>query len=163
MGLNRWIRGYHGSAIPRGASAAEIIPLARTISAGTGLTGGGDLSANRTLAVDFTAVPRLLVPATHTTVAHAITINWTLGNLHVVDVEGADADVELTLSNPVAGATYYVKAIQGSVARDLVWPAAVLWPAGTPPVISVANNAVDMITLVYDGSNYLATFSQAFA
>lgn len=29
------------------------VPSARTLTAGTGLTGGGDLSANRTLAADF--------------------------------------------------------------------------------------------------------------
>lgn len=34
---------------------AAKVPTARTISAGTGLTGGGDLSADRTLAVDTTS------------------------------------------------------------------------------------------------------------
>jgi len=34
---------------------AGKVPTTRTVSAGTGLTGGGDLTANRTLAVDFAA------------------------------------------------------------------------------------------------------------
>jgi hypothetical protein len=34
---------------------AGKVPTTRTVSAGTGLTGGGDLSANRTFAVDFAA------------------------------------------------------------------------------------------------------------
>lgn len=36
--------------------AAAYVPLARTITAGSGLTGGGNLSADRTLQVDFAAV-----------------------------------------------------------------------------------------------------------
>lgn len=35
------------------AVVAAVVPKTRTISAGTGLTGGGDLSANRTLAVTY--------------------------------------------------------------------------------------------------------------
>lgn len=45
---------------PLGAGQGKIlqdgkVPNARTITAGTGLTGGGDLSANRTLALDASA------------------------------------------------------------------------------------------------------------
>jgi hypothetical protein len=35
------------------AAAADLVPASRTISAGTGLSGGGDLSANRSLAVAY--------------------------------------------------------------------------------------------------------------
>jgi hypothetical protein len=38
------------------AAAADSVPPTRTVTAGTGLTGGGDLSANRTIALDNTAV-----------------------------------------------------------------------------------------------------------
>ena len=37
-------------------TAIGAVPTTRTITAGTGLTGGGDLSANRTLAIDVTGV-----------------------------------------------------------------------------------------------------------
>lgn len=35
------------------ASDLSAVPTSRTVSAGTGLTGGGDLSANRSLAVSY--------------------------------------------------------------------------------------------------------------
>ena len=35
------------------ATDAELAPAARQVTAGTGLTGGGDLSADRTLAVTY--------------------------------------------------------------------------------------------------------------
>ena len=48
-------RTGHVTAHAGDYSAAQVgaPPVARTISAGTGLTGGGDLSANRTLSVSF--------------------------------------------------------------------------------------------------------------
>lgn len=44
-----------GGAIS-GTSVAGYVPTSRTISSGTGLTGGGDLSVNRTLAINNTGV-----------------------------------------------------------------------------------------------------------
>ncbi len=41
---------------PTGGGGGGDVPSTRTLTAGAGLTGGGDLSANRTFAVDFTAV-----------------------------------------------------------------------------------------------------------
>lgn len=40
-------------AAARTTADAALVPSTRTVSAGTGLTGGGDLTANRTLAPDF--------------------------------------------------------------------------------------------------------------
>jgi len=39
------------------AFAADVVPTSRTITAGTGLSGGGDLTANRTLSVDQSFAP----------------------------------------------------------------------------------------------------------
>lgn len=44
-----------GGAIS-GTSVAGYVPTSRTVSSGTGLTGGGDLSVNRTLAINNTGV-----------------------------------------------------------------------------------------------------------
>lgn len=44
-------RAYADGAIS--TAAASLVPASRTITAGTGLTGGGDLSANRSLAVSY--------------------------------------------------------------------------------------------------------------
>ena len=52
------VEGQTGAAADAGwwitqLPAAGYVPTSRTITAGAGLTGGGDLTANRTLAVDF--------------------------------------------------------------------------------------------------------------
>lgn len=93
----------------------------------------------------------------------AQTVDFNLGNVTVLDLQDYSGDVTLTLSNAVVGGSYGVKIIQGSVARNVIWPAAVLWPGGTPPTISATDNAIDLVKLYYDGTNYLATFEQDFA
>jgi len=91
------------------------------------------------------------------------TIDFNNGNLQIIDLESATGDVTLTLSNPQI-TTYILKVIQDSAsAVDLIWPAAVLWPGGTAPVISTGADAEDIITLVYDGTNYYGNFGQDYS
>jgi hypothetical protein len=49
------VNGYTGTVVLNSADVGAA-PTTRTITAGTGLTGGGDLSADRTLSIDNTAV-----------------------------------------------------------------------------------------------------------
>lgn len=104
------------------------------------------------------------IQSTLTPGATTQTIDWDDGNYAVVDLASASGNVTLTLSNPNAGAFYFIEVRQDSTTpRDVVWPAAVKWPGGTPPVISVGANAVDTISMAYNGTDYLATFAQDFS
>jgi hypothetical protein len=38
-----------------------------------------------------------------------------------------------------------------------------MWPGGTAPTLSTGNNAVDIVSMYYDGTNYHAVASLAFA
>lgn len=80
-------------------SAADVgaVPTTRTITAGTGLTGGGDLSANRTFAIDSTVV----------TLTDTQTLtNKTLTSPVINQILDASGNEILNLS-PVASATDY--------------------------------------------------------
>jgi len=98
--------------------------------------------------------------ATETPSGTTLTIDWNLGNSITVDLGSASGDVTLTLNSGAAGASYIIKAIQGATARDLIWPAAVLWSGGSAPVITTTNDAVDIIALYCDGTNYYGTIVQ---
>ena len=50
------VNGQTGAVVLTQTDISGTVPTSRTISTGTGLTGGGDLSANRTLAIDSTVV-----------------------------------------------------------------------------------------------------------
>jgi hypothetical protein len=93
----------------------------------------------------------------------AHTIDLDDANSTVWDLQAATGDVTLTLSNGQAGASYIIKIIQGSTARNVTWPASVKWPGGTAPTISTTDDDVDLISLYFDGTNYYGTFGQAFA
>ena len=90
------------------------------------------------------------------------TVNWDEGNNQKVTI---DASVTtLTLSNPIAGANYMIQITQGGVGSYTVtWPASVYWANATPPTLSTAVGKIDVISLFYDGTNYLSTFLLNFA
>ena len=103
--------------------------------------------------------------ATLTPAGTTQTIDFDNGKGQVLDLGSATGDVTLTLSNPVEGNSYIIKIIQGATARDVVLPSTVLLPEGTAPTtldIPATDNAIDALTLYYDGTNYLAQFAQAF-
>jgi len=50
------VNGYTGAVVLTQSDISGTVPTSRTITAGTGLSGGGDLSANRTLAIANTGV-----------------------------------------------------------------------------------------------------------
>lgn len=115
-------------------------------------------------AVGITGQIYSTIASTITTIGTEENINLNASNSFVVDLESAGGDVTLTLSNGAAGASYIIKIIQDSAsAVDVVWPATVLWPDGITPVISTGANAVDIVTLFYDGANYYASIAQNFS
>jgi len=99
------------------ASLASYVPTSRTLSNGTGITGGGDLSANRTLAVDTTVIAPLASP----TFTGTVTVP-TPG-------VGTSAATKTYVDNAIAGVP------QGTVKKAVV----------NLPVVSTAGTGVDVI------------------
>lgn len=70
------------------------------------------------------------------------------------------ANVTLTFTNPQGPSSFIIKVIQDATGgRTIAWPATVKWPAGSPPTLTVAANAVDLIGFYFDGTNYHGTFT----
>lgn len=91
------------------------------------------------------------------------TVDWNNGESQEVDFElkGAGA-VVFTLSNPVNGQSYTLKITQGPNLNTITWPASIKWEGGTPLVPTAVNNAIDVVTMVYDGTNYFASYGTNF-
>jgi hypothetical protein len=98
------------------------------------------------------------IAATKTPTGTTETIDWDDGNIAPLDLSSATGDVTLTLSDPVAGATYKMLITQGGTARLITWPAAVLWPQGEEPSQYMEINTVNSIELLYDGTNYYGSW-----
>lgn len=83
----------------------------------------------------------------------ALAIDWNTSNNQRVRLT---ANWSPTFSNPRAGSWYTLECVQdGTGTRLITWPAAVIWPSGTIPVLTTTINKRDIIVLYYDGTNYL--------
>lgn len=79
-------------------------------------------------------------------------IDWDDGNVQSITLTG---NVTFTFANPLLGGRYLLLVKQGNVGSNTVtWPATVLWSGGTAPTLTTTLNKVDIITFVWDGTNY---------
>ena len=136
---------------------------------GSGLTGiGGDSfpytgSAIISGSLQLQGQVYIDIPTTHIPTGTTQTIDWNNGNIQVIDLDSATGNVTLTLSNPQTGGTYSLKLIQGATARNITWPGSMLWEGGTSLILSTGNDDIDLVTMVYDGTNYLASYGTNFS
>lgn len=66
------------------------------------------------------------------------TMNWDNGNSQVLDLSSATGDVTVDFSNNKSGASYLIKVLQGSTARDITWDAVVVWLGNEPTLTNDA-------------------------
>jgi hypothetical protein len=84
------------------------------------------------------------------------TIDWTTGQKQKSTLT---ADCTFTFTAPAGPCNLTLRLIQDATgSRVVTWPAAVKWPGGTKPTLSGAN-AVDVISLYYNGTSYYSTWS----
>jgi hypothetical protein len=88
------------------------------------------------------------------------TLNFANGPVQQVTINAAGPLV-LTLSNPVTGGAYLLKIVQGATAGTITFPNTVKWGDAGPPTLS-ATTKIDIINLVYDGTNYYGTYALGF-
>ena len=143
-----------------------------TISAGTGLSGGGNLSANRSLSFDaawgdaryatlsgatFTGNIGVKT-ATHTIITPAaLAVDWTAGHRQT---KSLSANSTFTFTAPPGPANLLIKVINTSAsAITLTWPAAVKW-SSSPPVHAGLKTGLYMF--FYDGPYYWGSYIQGY-
>ncbi len=67
-------------------------------------------------------------------------------------------------SNLVSGFTYILVVQQSSTGSNaLTYNSVYKWPGGVAPVLSTANNAIDILTFISDGTNMYGVAQKAFA
>ena len=90
------------------------------------------------------------------------TIDWKLGNKFKFTFGAFNEVFTFTApSKPCAVQLILVQDATGS--RTVTWPATVKWPGGTAPTLSTGAAAVDIISLLYDGTNYYGSSSLNFS
>lgn len=122
-----------------------------------------DQELRRPLLLDY-AVKHVVA----TSVAGVLTLDLTLANSFVTTL--FENVTSVVVSNPPATGRYgqfVLKQIQDGAggAFTVAWPATFKFPAGTDPVMTTANNAIDEVTgrTIDAGAEWRCSFSQAFA
>ena len=83
-------------------------------------------------------------------------ISWANGN--IVDAT-LTSNTTFTFTSPVVG-TYVLLLMQsGSGSYTVTWPANIKWSGGAAPTLTTTIGKEDVITLVYDGTNYFGSYS----
>ena len=82
----------------------------------------------------------------------ADTIDWGTGNLHKSTMTGNCTYTFTAPSGPAQITLYLIQ--DGTGSRTATWPGAVRWPGGTAPTLTTDASAVDIVSCIYDGTNY---------
>ena len=109
--------------------------------------GGGESTLNTSLKITGQGYTEQ-----HGTPLAGTTIDWNNGNIQYIQLaSGANT---LSLSNPKSGATYILQVKQPSsgAAGTITYPTSVKYPGGSKPTLTTDNDAVDIITLIYNGT-----------
>ena len=137
------------------------------------IEGNGDVHITADLIVNGAVVTNgtsYSPPQTFTPTGTSQAINWSNGNVVILDLGSATGDVTLTMTSVKAGASCFIQIIQGSVSRNVVFPSAVKFAGETAPytlAVTPTNNAIDVVALTCVSSNpdpeiYLANVSQNY-
>jgi hypothetical protein len=85
------------------------------------------------------------------------TIDWNNGRRQKVTMTG---NCTFTFSNPVAGRDYTLILVQdGTGSRLATWPATVDWPSSTAPTLTTTAAKRDLVTFLWDGTDYFGVVS----
>lgn len=85
----------------------------------------------------------------------AYTVDWNNGNKQAVTL---DANTTLTFTAPEGASNLILRIVQDGVGdRTITWPAAVKWPNGVAPTLSVAGSAQDVISCYFNELDYFCS------
>ena len=142
-----------GIAAPSTASTFGVYMVSNTVP-DFEVVGGGTSTLNTNLKITGQGYTEQ-----HDSLVGNATVDWNNGNVQYIQLaSGANT---FTPTNPVDGGTYILQVRQpaAGAAGTVTWGATVLWPAAAAPTLTVTNDYIDIITLLYNGttSRYYAT------
>jgi len=88
-----------------------------------------------------------------------IALDWDNGNMATITNNGNPSSIS-TPTNPVTGGNYalLIKSASGATS-SWSWPSNFKWRDNTAPTLTTTTNYSNVVTLLYDGTNYLASYT----
>jgi hypothetical protein len=170
---NLYANGSGAGAYFNNANVAGTLGVvgASTLGSTLNVTGLTTLSANLAMGGNFITSPILKAYSeyanTNTGATATYNLDLSLTNIFTFTANQTTNPTTITYSNPPASGilkTFTVIINQGLAgSRTVTWPNTTKWSYGDTPVLSTANNARDVFTLMtFDGgTTYLAAYSMS--
>jgi hypothetical protein len=138
----------------RATSPTLVTPILGDATA-TSLNVGAIVSTS-----DITAKRFKLTMPNAITAATTTMLDLSTGNVFTINM-GQNIS-SFIVNNPVVG-TYLIKFVQDATgSRDVAFPVAWKWAGGVAPSLTNTASKLDIVTLIYDGTNYYATIVYNF-
>lgn len=94
----------------------------------------------------------MIKPSVNTiTYAANIIIDWSIYQTQIITLTG---DCSFTNSGGTAGKLYHLKVIQDGTGGHIISFSSMKYPGAVAPVLTSTANAIDILTILYDGTNY---------
>jgi hypothetical protein len=134
-----------------------VVDTNKLVVIDTGDIGIGTSSIDAKLEVNGSMMANTMVNKSLYTASSGtdITINWNNGNKQKIVL---GHNINFTFTAPSSGVGSFTLILkQDSNGSRVInsWPSSVKWPGGTAPVLSTGPNKVDVVTCIYDGTDYL--------
>lgn len=96
----------------------------------------------------------------HLVTATSSAINWNLGNVQSFTLT---SNPTFTFTGGQAGGVYkFILTQDATGGRTVTWPESVEWPNSTTPTLTSSASSTDLFEFVYDGTDYLGSYSLDF-
>jgi hypothetical protein len=131
---------------------------------------GGDFSTDQvTINGDLTTTGDLTIGETagydtitaNTITAEAVTIDWRKSNIQTLALSDT-VTVTFTAPPNYCHLTLKIVHANNTTVFPITWPATVKWAGGTAVTPTATANAVDIVSFLYDGTNYYGMFGNDF-
>ena len=164
-------KGLLNIANTAASTSGTVATIQSNSTSGSGVTvlangnvGIGTSSPNSTLKVagDVTATRYLLTAPMVLTASASTTIDLSAGNVFTINV--ATNITTLTLTNaPTQPATFMFKLVYPSGnTYTIAWPATFLWSGGNTPELTCNSGKTDILSVLFDGTNYYCSYALDF-
>lgn len=156
-----WARITSTPTTVAGYGITDAVPTTRTLTAGTGIAAIGDLSANRTIAIDTAVVARYTATQTWTAVqvpltaalTDGATVNWAAGSAQVATVTCTAARTFAAPTGLTANAWYALVITNSGGAWNHAFNAVFIWDTNDGTPTGIPSGGRGIFIFVSDGTN----------
>lgn len=141
-------------------SPSTVIKSAEVNANFSGLANGSLMSTPTIAALSATGLKQISGLYDNGNSGSSITINWANGDRQKLTISAA---CTISYSNAIAGQVLTLLVVENSTGNFAVTLPTSKWPVGVAGVFTTTANAINLLTVFFDGTNYLTQLSSGYA